>query len=309
MVCVGQPGVGFQSKHLFTTRDGGMTWQLVADSAGTVPGTDLPAFGYASDLQAIDAQHAWMQIGRVGVTFTRDGGRTWVTSPSMVADNPMVSAIAPVTPEHGFAVINGRTLIETTDGAQTWQQTYPALYPHGPIFFSDTNHGIGTGSLLDSAAMLRTSDGGVTWTPAVLTDAELRALRRRMGGLARPDPIWYTGTIAWKEDNFADSFMRSVDGGQHWQTIDLKRHVTALSTSPDGVVWVTAYARAGGADGENSGRLLRSADGGATWTEYHLGSRFTHIQVCFVDSRHGWLRGGTHIYRTLDGGNSWTQLH
>ncbi len=308
MMCIGDPAAGFESKRLFKTQDGGLTWQMVADSAGTVPGTNLESFGYAGDLHFIDAQHAWMQVGRVGISITEDGGRTWASSPSIVLDSSQVMAIAPVTPEHGFAIVNGSILIETTDGAQTWQQLYPPLHPFGPVFFSDAQHGIGIGTLLDRAATFRTTDGGSTWVPARLSDDEQRELRRHEGGC--PATVWRTGNTAWKQDCSAptQALLRSVDGGASWQPVQLDRKVTSVSATND-VVWVIAYQWEGGANGENIGYLLRSADDGATLKEYRLGERFTHYYIYFIDDQNGWLMTGTLLYRTQDGGKSWTQLY
>jgi photosystem II stability/assembly factor-like uncharacterized protein len=129
VLCVGQPGAGHQHKQLFHSLDGGRTWNLIADSSTSTTTTQLASFGYGSDLQFIDTHHAWMQVGRVGMLVTTDGGQTWHSSPPIVRDDPQVTAIAPVSPTHGFALVRGDTLIATTDGAQTWRQVYPHPIP------------------------------------------------------------------------------------------------------------------------------------------------------------------------------------
>jgi hypothetical protein len=60
--------------------------------------------------------------------MTADGGQTWQTSPPIVLDDPQVSAIAPVTPAHGFAIVRGDTLIAIADGAHSWRHL-PAAAP------------------------------------------------------------------------------------------------------------------------------------------------------------------------------------
>lgn len=88
--------------------------------------------------------------------------------------------------------------------------------------------------------------------------------------------------------------------------------------------WQFCLPTFGGAAGSNEKYLFRTTDGGAAWT---LISRTTlgnpspepgvgelpngnnPVQVFFLDARHGWLgldSPGDNLFRTLDGGVTWT---
>ena len=55
------------------------------------------------------------------------------------------------------------------------------------------------------------------------------------------------------------------------------------------------------------GGLLRSADGGHTWTatSVHDEAGYGVTNIWFVDPRHGWVVDGDGLYRTVDGGTTW----
>jgi photosystem II stability/assembly factor-like uncharacterized protein len=65
-----------------------------------------------------------------------------------------------------------------------------------------------------------------------------------------------------------------------------------------GRVWAVGYW----------GTLLRSEDGGTSWSRAPAGTTATLFDVSFADERHGWAVGeGGVILRSVDGGASWTR--
>ncbi len=69
----------------------------------------------------------------------------------------------------------------------------------------------------------------------------------------------------------------------------------------------------GWAVGDN-GTVLKTTDGGFSWTSYGpivqqgASDRKTGVyDVCFVDAEHGWIAADTMVYRTNDGGVTWSE--
>ena len=56
----------------------------------------------------------------------------------------------------------------------------------------------------------------------------------------------------------------------------------------------------------NSGTILKSLDGGATWTPRSSGITGPLWGVCFADANTGPAVGNGAILRTTDGGDTWT---
>ena len=83
------------------------------------------------------------------------------------------------------------------------------------------------------------------------------------------------------------------------------RVATGFSDIPTGALWFADASRGWGSNVYN-GALLRSDDGGATWTRWPPGRPFFVCDLAFVDAQHGWLvDGGGQILATADGGQTW----
>lgn len=82
--------------------------------------------------------------------------------------------------------------------------------------------------------------------------------------------------------------------------------VPVRSPSPGGIPALDAITFTSAARGwaAGSGRILGTADGGATWrTEYAGPARL--YQVDFTDASHGWAVGVRELLATSDGGRTW----
>lgn len=130
--CTGRNGGGGMApKVLYRTVDGGLTWQLVAQTSlaqtslptPNPPGVgDLTWSGGITDLHFFDATTGWLAVDGPPGSFlyhTDDGGHTWVESgelPSVGADHYVFT-----DPAHGWAW-GGDALLRTADGGAHWQK-------------------------------------------------------------------------------------------------------------------------------------------------------------------------------------------
>jgi len=189
-----------------------------------------------------------------------------------------------------------------------------------------------------SGTILRTTDGGVTWTrlgsPTVATlnavrfsDAKTGIAVGGAGTILRTDDggaSWTqqsSGTsadicgVAFKDaetgivvgsNGFCDGLgpldsgfiLRTIDGGATW----------TLQTSASRRLWAATFSDANTvmAVGDQT-TMLTSADSGATWTVLHNADKVIGgVQDLFFHSRSGGFAvGGGGIYYTRDGGVSW----
>lgn len=216
--------------ELLASRDGGATWQTIADR------------GFVA-LDFLDATHGWGLEGGTRATLetTSDGGRTWSSAPAQPCPTyPPLAAdgLSFPNPLHGWVACAGggeagssdKAVVATDDGGRSWRvvasaypvQGYPA--PNvGSIPELDALWGIamranGTGlvwmPLGGADGTWRTADGGRTWS-----DIQLGAEAGTFGALAGwlvDDTTWFLLLDAMPP---AEQLVRSTDAGRTWEAI------------------------------------------------------------------------------------------
>ncbi|MGZ4108654.1 MAG: hypothetical protein ACXVP7_03095 [Actinomycetota bacterium] len=231
-----------------TTADGGMTW--------STPTTFRSAA--ASGLTVVPGgMDAWALVGtRLGHSV--DGGTTWSILPKAGVTDPSFA-----TATDGWAIRRTTvttSVVETSDGGTTWNAG-PAPCKHSArnaIFLTRTTTDDGwvvcggsaaAGSLVQ--VVWKTTDGGTTWT-------------REFHGIA-PGPVGYRfldDGHGWRwHYNFADIF-RSTDSGLTWHDLGSVGNVFVAD------VWFVSDTNGFAIVRKSNGssRLMKSADGGATWS-------------------------------------------
>lgn len=146
-----------------------------------------------------------------------------------------------------------------------------------------------------SVLILQTTDGGLSWqersTNARTEPDRQKTLQLNSVGFCGEKTGWAAG----------DLILHTVDSGQTWQTQSDApggERVFSLACSSPERAWAV------GPDG----LLLRTTDGGNTWTRQELGTKDTLMRVRFYGSQ-GWIVGGAYgksiVFRTNDGGETW----
>ncbi len=175
----------------------------------------------------------------------------------------------------------------------------------------------------------KTTDGGETWMP--ISDGTPISSVGAIAVAPTDRNIIYVGTgeAAPRGDiTYGDGIYRSVDGGKTWSSLGLKdtRQIGALIVDPHNadIVLVAALGHAFGANSERG--VFRTTDGGKSWTKVLYKDEQTGaIDVCFDPNnsqivfsalwqarRQPWNfssgGAGSGLYRSSDGGVTWTRL-
>jgi photosystem II stability/assembly factor-like uncharacterized protein len=291
VVIVQPPPEGTAVAEGFESTDGGRTWRRFR----------VPP---AADVRFVDHDHGFA-TSATRLQATVDGGRTWQERPLPPAERSALGAWF-LDADHGWyldlRVLSGtgvpRDMFRTGDGGRTWEQVW-----HGtsgtaqqPVF-RDPLHGWMAADL----SVLRTADGGRTWdaVAAPILDPRSAVL------LAQQDVIEYstaladTGTVIWSASASVDGGatwgrVRSVPGSdilgvafvdaRHWRAI---AHYAVWRTDDGGETWQPlatrlpprhwlgaadfldadhGWALGGAAEAGYPTRVLRTVDGGASWT-------------------------------------------
>jgi photosystem II stability/assembly factor-like uncharacterized protein len=175
----------------------------------------------------------------------------------------------------------------------------------------------------------KTTDSGVNWRP--IFDHESNLSIGAIGIAPSDHNIIYVGTgepCLRNNITFGDGMYKSTDGGESWKHIGLNdtQHISKVLVDPrnPNLVFVAAVGHASGPNTERG--VFRSEDGGKTWNKVlyrdentgavDLVFDPTNSQVLYAalyqESRGPWMLNaggpGSGIYKSTDGGSTWTHF-
>jgi photosystem II stability/assembly factor-like uncharacterized protein len=212
------------------TVDGGKSWQAVP-----VPGMSRTDF---RDIEAFGAGTAVvLGIGRPAKIFrTEDGGAHWAEVYSSDAPGIFLDALAFADKNAGWAVgdpIDGRfVLLRTEDGGRSWRELPPAHRPaalEGEGCFAASGTCLAARSAAEAlictggpvARLLRTKDGGVTWTATPLPLLAGQPSYGAFGIVFRDERIGLAvGGDYRAESSASGNAAISSDGGVSWTPVE-----------------------------------------------------------------------------------------
>lgn len=269
---------------------------------------------------------------------TSDGGRVWH---EVTLHGRPIHPLAPPDIE-GRTILFSRSIGYRTfaversdDGGSTWTESLPirnrfALGAGTPRavdrkhLYIDLGEGAAAGS--EGEALYTSSDGGHRWRLVSETDVN----RTPRGGLpfgCDKDGFGFaTPTRGWAGGYCGGGrafFMRTNDGGRHWQrqTLpDAPRNCACDTPAPTffnrriGVVSVSGFANNGG--GGPFARVYWTTDGGEHWRPGNPTNGRTGL-IDVVSPKVVWLfgrRAGNEprlprLFRTTDSGRHWRSIH
>lgn len=187
------------------------------------------------------------------------------------------------------------TLLYSTDQGQHWERALVSTNRQALInqirFAPDGLQGMAVGH---EGWVLRTSDGGLSWTEVAFDEKNGEPL---MGIARMPSGVWITVGAFGRA-------LRSDDQGAHWEPLVLPeavgdKHLNRIVGSADGQHWLLV--------GEQ-GLVLRSSDGGAHWAlvePFYNGSLYNALAL----PGGGWLVYGMrgNIFHSSGGDAPWTR--
>lgn len=298
----------FSSEAAYRSDDGGFTWQrfTTGENYWGPPGNII---GFPIDAQCDpeDPMRVIVNSYLGGNTVSVDGGVTWLEA-SRGYTGALVHHLVSVPGQNGSAYAGSRSgIYKTTNGGTRWEGVvYP---PQGmwanfneiiglAVDHSNPNHLLTLPN--DFATILVSENGGQDWTISTMIGRCL-ALE-----FAPSD-----GNIAFAASD--RGFYLSIDRGFHFSLINndaLSKQITALAVHPTNsdILWAMT---------ENAG-FIASDDAGRSWTQKGTGLpdlagealavHPANLNLMFLGINEESELGGQGLFRSLDGGTTWTQL-
>ena len=269
-------GVGpRRHQHLFRSLDRGATWE-----ERDVP--QLP-LGPMKNISFVDDRDGWL----------------------LTVGSPATGCMA-----------QGFTVWRTTDGASTWERAHQATFSSSPlaggcksrVAFVDPQHGyIDVAGRDVPPAVLRTSDGGTTWTlsqrlpdpPGFVFEPSISTLQP--GALGDFGSVVLVSAGSFVNGTAQRHIFRSTDHGATWSYI-------RTAPSDADIVFLTPTRWLQVVPGSSS---VETTDAGASWhafaTDYSQAAAVAP-QIVFGDSTTGYASVRGTLQRTTDAGAHWTSL-
>ena len=234
-------GMGREAAIIYWSADGGATWFTVARTSAHDESSGLPVAGAKMAIMFQDATTGWITGGgfvsdQLHLYVTHDGGRAWrqqkiplppqVTSPWQ--SHPM--------PPRFFTAQDGILAVEYDYGETQSPPSYRAIV----VFYV-------------------THDGGTTWAYTTPVPARLTSWDS--------PPSFADMNHGWATDGHA--LYATKDGGRHWTAIRPAPPLAVVElldfVSPQ-IGWAVGPAKFSDGTHQTPPFLLRTVDGGYTWT-------------------------------------------
>jgi len=286
------------SQHIYKSRDGGATWALADEG---IAGTRIMSL-------AVDPRSpAQVYAGTFGVAVWKswDGGQHWVPDNLGLKEHISIVSTLIFDPVLPGTMYLGATVgvYKRDDPGTAWEERVAGMESVYivPLVADPTRPGTlyaGT-----SGGVYKSVDRAEHWKPinqGLSIEAVGGAMSHGVTAIALDPSNHDTLYIGTTRGLFA-----STDGGGRWVQNRMipQGSVAALAVNP--VKPSILYA--GGADIG----VVKSTDGGATWTAVNTGLTNHAIRTLALDPQQpDTLYSGTNggLFRTVDGGEHWTQM-
>lgn len=297
------PSLGWSvngSGRIFKTTDGGQNWTKMLDK----PGTYFRCIGFLDSLRGFAGNIGTNYFPNVSDTTplyrTADGGTSWEPVTAISGETPVgLCAIQVVSPQVIYAGgrVGGPThLMKSTDGGTTWesQNLSEHIAMLTDLYFSSPDTGFVFGGTdaniqLAHAKILRTTDGGATWTTVYESSRPFEIIWKAHF----PVPGTAYATLLSYAPNTLERFVvKSTDGGLNWTELPLVNN----GSKSFGIGFLDADT--GWVGCEQS--IYETKDGGATWSAKNVGQYVNKIRVINTPEQKVAYGIGVRIYKMTE---------
>ncbi|MDT8325048.1 MAG: T9SS type A sorting domain-containing protein [Bacteroidota bacterium] len=273
-------------RRIYRSADRAYSWDLVYEGFDN-------GQGQPSDMTAVDANTFVGFLNGAHLVISEDGGRNWrqITSVNFLGETLYsISAQSPTT----WFIVTSRNVLKTSDRGKTWQYVNEEYQARGlqRFVYVDSLYGY----QLREGQLLRTHDGGASWTEMDIFGFD--TVTDLVAGAALGENVFCMSRGRYLIN-------KSDDAGASWN-ISLTESAFD-NANPRAIAFIDDRTGFIAGDG---GRILRTVDGGLSWSIVHgIGYIGTVADLLFWDRDHGVATTfSSTLLVTSDGGNRWDEV-
>jgi photosystem II stability/assembly factor-like uncharacterized protein len=267
---------------------------LPPDDPAILPAETRPLVPHALLLDVCDAANRGIAVGERGHILISESRRDW----RQIENVPTRATLTAVTAvgDKAWAVGHDGVILHSADGGLTWVRQRVAPYdpqsddPHNgvpllDVLFLDEKHGFAIGAY---SLMLKTADGGTTWTQTPLTTPAAPAADAAATGATTAAPADAKADEDWTMS------AEEVEIGE-----ETDPHLNAIARTADGYLFIVA----------ERGAAFRSVDGGDSWERIKLDYEGSMFGVIGYEGRHVLVYGlRGNVFESFDLGDTWSAV-
>ncbi len=289
------------SGDLFYTKDGGGNWSEIG--ADTIGGFFMLSFA--------DENNGWSINWSGQLWKTETGGENWnkFEGDSSQGAPPFVMAVdfKLIDKLHGW-ILGPFQIWRTADGGHTWQSYAPTKWHYYLFsFFSLDPYEVWVGG---TGGVVYHIEEGSERCEEVQPGPERNEASEE---IEFSDIFFISKGVGWAKGLRGELF-RTLDGGKNWRPLSFSipgegwdiNSIYFLNRN-DG--WAVGWGPDSNVDENKGGIVLQTADGGLSWKEVDIKHNESFYElVNFSDSQNGWVLSRRNVYRTVDGGKTWSNV-
>jgi photosystem II stability/assembly factor-like uncharacterized protein len=220
--------------------------------------------------------------GTTGIHRTLDSGKTWMPVDATLKGGRDIFFY---NQQHGYAVTRNDFGV-TSDGGTTWR--FKALSFASDDFERVFFLNLSTGFITTRHGLYKTTDGGATWSLVNRIECGGVYFKNENEGWIGANP------------NYASCLFKTTDGGFTFASVPNSGGAQAYT------IMFTDSLHGWANTGPSHSRLLRTADGGATWD--WVATNAPSIDLQFITNTVGYIATGSSVIKSTDGGSTWKEI-
>ena len=285
--------------------DGSTGTGATASHAYAKPGTYQVTLAVANDAEDLRTATSTIEVGAyanvTGLVCSQADSAGWCWQHAIVTGH-QINDVFFVDANHAWAVGDGQTILQTSDGGSTWTQATVdpsiAVASLRSVRFYDAMHGM---VLNDQGSALQTTDGGATWT---------------LNTLGYPI-MYYGGQTSFVEYDanrivinslYGGNAAMSADGGTTWSAVANNGQMQATAT--DCWSFNSSYVVRAAGCGATVATSLSTASitNGAQYLQAGAFSSATQGLVVGFNLDYATYSTTAQAWSTADGGTTWNNF-